>query len=848
MSKSGQSAWITIGAAIADGRLMVDRTATHTYLRTEIAQPDGDLVAAPAHPWAVPIGDGRSAFRALVVDFDDTTAAPAAAATIDTTHPAATTLPTDRPATCAEVEAADLFGRCVAAGIPAILAESSPGSGRRHLWLLLGHAITAPDMAAVADLLGSAYPSADTGMLRNPVTGCLRFPGSPHRRGGTAQPLAIAVPSGATAADVLAGTVRAPLGLAAWLHHQLSPPAATHPEIVCPTAVSGVADTGDHASAAPTAQTLGDCPVASPTAAAGASFAVCRPGYVVDDYSLLMAAAGEAATALIAAGHRLIGGQVVTNYSTEAPRLRRRGLTSTAPQRRQRRAHRTRPTPPSVRTATAAGNTVAGHRHPSRSWIALVEAIAATSATHPDRTLSNDTLDAEFGGLDRWHSDDLDLLDQYGLRPLIDAVPAAARALLNPRHAALAEVPDASVTQWAGLAALLRAGATDDDICLLDTLLTPPVFTHSHSRRLTPTTRAPRTPFDRDARLRADISAARNSFDRHPGWTYQEPDTDPVPVVWQSKKRAVAAAVDHIYQWAQCHPAVAATLATITARKVLLAHLQRALAAADTTYYAGTRDLAADAAVASPQTALTYTRLLVSLGVLTIVDPSCGRRAHRYQLTLPGLVPPAQAGASGMPGAAALCGSQTMGSEVVAAGAGVDWTQGEPTPQTLHRTISGELSHHRHDVWAHKTSGPTALVAWHTLQSPPGTPTSDIAAACGLSEVTTRRAQTWLAEHDLPARPGCRRPARDTYIAAARALGVAGTWHARRTQWKAESVAHQWWCAELDWLRQSHAGRTPTGLLGRLGRYPRTADRKPDHNAAVARVHTQIRPTKWRAE
>lgn len=57
-------------------------------------------------------------------------------------------------------------------------------SGGRHVWLALAEAVDAGIVSGVADLAKQLYSSLDTSMLKNPSTGAVRPPWSPHRVNG----------------------------------------------------------------------------------------------------------------------------------------------------------------------------------------------------------------------------------------------------------------------------------------------------------------------------------------------------------------------------------------------------------------------------------------------------------------------------------------------------------------------------------------------------------------------------------------------------------------------------------------------------------------------------------------
>src|SRR3954452_2705542 len=72
------------------------------------------------------------------------------------------------------------------AGLPHLLGASGPGGGR-HVWIGLAEAVSAPEVARLADALAARLPSLDTAPLRTPRPGCLRPPGAPHRLTGAAR-------------------------------------------------------------------------------------------------------------------------------------------------------------------------------------------------------------------------------------------------------------------------------------------------------------------------------------------------------------------------------------------------------------------------------------------------------------------------------------------------------------------------------------------------------------------------------------------------------------------------------------------------------------------------------------
>jgi len=149
--------------------------AVNTYTRR--ARTAG---ARPDAPWAVYLTDQAGSFRLLAFDFDAAKGDPAA-------------------------DAAVLCGWLEHAGLPHLLTRSGP-SGGRHVWLALAEAVDAASVDTLARLARARLVSLDIAPLANPVTGCVRPPGAPHRAGGSStvlagDPAALAAPA-ATAADV----------------------------------------------------------------------------------------------------------------------------------------------------------------------------------------------------------------------------------------------------------------------------------------------------------------------------------------------------------------------------------------------------------------------------------------------------------------------------------------------------------------------------------------------------------------------------------------------------------------------------------------------------------------------
>jgi len=129
-------------------------TPINTYTRT--ARTTGER---PAAPWAVYLADPAGLFRLLVFDLDAAKGDPAA-------------------------DAATLGGWLDHAGIPHVVTVSGP-SGGRHVWVACAEAVDAATVDTLARLARARLLTLDLAPLANPVTGCVRPPGAPHRHGGT---------------------------------------------------------------------------------------------------------------------------------------------------------------------------------------------------------------------------------------------------------------------------------------------------------------------------------------------------------------------------------------------------------------------------------------------------------------------------------------------------------------------------------------------------------------------------------------------------------------------------------------------------------------------------------------
>ncbi len=139
---------------------------------------------APERPWAMYLAGTDQRFRFLAFDLDAHGDAAAPLRDLDV-----------------------LTGHLVDAGIPYLVCESGPAGGR-HVWVGLAESVDAATVATLNRLVKHLCPSLDLSPLSNPVTGCVRPPGSPHRDGGVSTPLtgALAV---LTAPQTPAAAIRA---------------------------------------------------------------------------------------------------------------------------------------------------------------------------------------------------------------------------------------------------------------------------------------------------------------------------------------------------------------------------------------------------------------------------------------------------------------------------------------------------------------------------------------------------------------------------------------------------------------------------------------------------------------
>ncbi|MDO5067453.1 MAG: hypothetical protein Q4D96_09265 [Propionibacteriaceae bacterium] len=140
----------------------------------------------PGRPWAVYLAGSDHRFRLLCFDLDAKSA----------------------EARDAAVRDADILcGLLHDVGLDVVVCESGP-TGGRHVWTGLVESVDAETVATLARLARHLCPTVDVSPLTNPVTGCVRPPGAPHRAGGHS--------------TVISGelsTLTAPTGTAAQVRH-----------------------------------------------------------------------------------------------------------------------------------------------------------------------------------------------------------------------------------------------------------------------------------------------------------------------------------------------------------------------------------------------------------------------------------------------------------------------------------------------------------------------------------------------------------------------------------------------------------------------------------------------------
>ena len=122
----------------------------------------------PDRPWAVYLANKDHQFELLCFD-------------LDTKGP--------NGAEAAHKDAETITKFLQEAGLDAVVCQSGP-TGGRHVWTALKEPANPEDVATLARLTHHLCPTLDLAPLTNPVTGCVRPPGAPHRTEGHSTVLA----------------------------------------------------------------------------------------------------------------------------------------------------------------------------------------------------------------------------------------------------------------------------------------------------------------------------------------------------------------------------------------------------------------------------------------------------------------------------------------------------------------------------------------------------------------------------------------------------------------------------------------------------------------------------------
>lgn len=733
-----QASWQLFGGGWSPTDIIgVDRRATNKYVRRRLCgvagsssktrPAPGRLVPRdrrheapyPDAPTAIPLHDANGRLCLLALDFDD--------------H--------GKPGADPICDVADLIIRLDQIRCPHVVAESSHDGMGRHVWIFLTEPLEGSRRNRLVNALSRRYLSLDTAPLRNTSTGRVRYPGSPHRRGGHSRITQISAPNNVGADSVLNGESRAPHDVDVRLIHTLTTETdncvhgtwrCTDPQQIHAAIVDAAAAISHNAS---------------------------RPLPPTDDPHLPSAPECIDTAAL-----------------TIRPR-RPAGLPATAPAMH--------PELLAVTTAPVRPNAPTRPPAPTASWPPAV----------------------------------MRRVEELGLTAQVESLHPSIRAELNPSRPALRHDIDASGALFDAMIGCATAGWTSSDIRTFSDHFTPTAFTHAYSRRAH-TSRIPRDAHSSDAILRRQFARAQ-----HYSATLRHDDTSTLQATRSEILRLAFAALS----WAE-HHRITHHRTTHALCRTLEAHLHRMLVCGQTVYHAGSRDLALDAGFASPQTANTHTRTLIKLGVLQLVHPASGTRAHSYQL------------------APHLLTEPTTPTH--------HWTQGEPAPRlhTLAATIDTRLSIYRHDIWASPTLAP-GLPVTAAQATAVGTDLQALTTVTGYDEKTTKLHLQQLRDLGLVTRNGATRLNSHTFRQAAAKTGTAGTLHRRRTHFHAEKLAWAWWTAEVEYLRAQWSASSRhlmTGVLGVRGRYPRIrssdGNAHPDHERAMQQIFTELSPRTWKAE
>jgi hypothetical protein len=677
------------------------------------------------------------------------------------------------------------------------------------VWVLLPEGLSARRQLLLTQALVRRYRSLDTSPLENPTTGCVRYPGSPHRHGGHSRIIELGVPSDARHAAVLSGECRAPADIDARIIDALTHP---RPDQKCrrrndPHTVHRITQPAmlynaiRSASARIRANRHTPLPALDdphlPPAPPPADHLL--PQILPLTTPPAATHSPAAGTGLIAAGRRALDVHILAalHYRERVAGRRTTGSRTTCTQ-------------------------------PLRVSACAAPRIPAPTSTDPATVPAGTEQWAEQWA-EQWTAHDLSRATTLGLGELIDALHPHTRRLLNPANPTLPTHIDASAIMFTALLGAAKAGWRHHDIDLLAVHFSPPAFTHAASQRTT-TGRRTRPP-------RTASSILRRQFDKACAVANREGGL--------ASTRGAADSHHHELTTLAVHVLATADQLGIThsrtqhmLRRVLETMLSRAMIASTPNFYAGVRDVAHDCGIASPQTAATKIRTLIRLGFLTITTPAQGRRANQYQLTVPDL--PQHP----------------------------DWTQGLTAPHTTYwaRTFSGKRTteigellamrtrHFRHDVWT-AMGDLVALTAFHYAHQSSHNvcdiaDNSDRSTRAVAADLTQLKALNLIDQHGTP------QLTHHHYVAAAHATGTAGIWHQRRVRSMVEHHTWDWWCAENEFLaapRQSKRRVVDDTALKDRGRYPRLPalpdqPALPDHAQARAIITAELQPATWRAQ
>lgn len=158
VSPEAGAAWELTRRLSPRGSVRVDADGTNDYWLTHRVDDD-----APATPWAMNLTTPDGRYRYLSFDLDAKNGN-------------------------AAYDAGRLSHWLDELNIDHLVCVSGP-TGGRHVWLSLDeHGAPAEIVGTIAHLASQLLPSLDTTPLRNPATGSVRPPFTPHRRGGRSEP------------------------------------------------------------------------------------------------------------------------------------------------------------------------------------------------------------------------------------------------------------------------------------------------------------------------------------------------------------------------------------------------------------------------------------------------------------------------------------------------------------------------------------------------------------------------------------------------------------------------------------------------------------------------------------